>query len=225
MRILKSTGLLGLAILLLSFSPDRSSKDEDPPIKKVVSELDLGDGMYAQLRTSMGSIYLRLYFDATPLTVANFVGLAEGEIPNESKGEKQPYYDSTIFHRVIDHFMVQGGDPTGTGMGGPGYKFKDEIVDSLKHDGPGVLSMANAGPGTNGSQFFITHQATPWLNGRHTVFGQVVKGQEIVDAMGKVETVGANRPIQPIYILGVDIYRKGKAARKFNALKTFNKLK
>ncbi|MFY0643346.1 MAG: peptidylprolyl isomerase [Bacteroidia bacterium] len=181
--------------------------------------------MYAEMETSMGSIYLQLEFKATPLTVANFVGLAEGEIANTSKSKGQPYYDSTIFHRVIDNFMIQGGDPTGTGRGGPGYKFKDEIVDSLKHDRPGILSMANAGPGTNGSQFFITHTATPWLNGRHTVFGHVVQGQDVVNAMGKVVVVGQNKPYQPVHLISIKIYRKGKEAKKFDALETFNRLK
>ncbi|NLF26028.1 MAG: peptidylprolyl isomerase [Deltaproteobacteria bacterium] len=122
------------------------------------------------LETSKGNIQIELYADKTPKTVANFVNLAE-----------RGYYNGLSFHRVIPDFMIQGGDPTGTGSGGPGYQFGDEIVPSLKHDGPGVLSMANAGPGTNGSQFFITHVATPWLDGKHTVFGRVTSGQDVVN--------------------------------------------
>jgi peptidyl-prolyl cis-trans isomerase B (cyclophilin B) len=126
----------------------------------------------ATIETSKGKIELELTGDKTPVTVANFVNLAQ-------KG----FYNGVTFHRVIADFMVQGGDPTGTGAGGPGYRFEDEFDPSLKHDGPGVLSMANAGPGTNGSQFFITHVATPWLNGKHSVFGKVVKGQDVVNAI------------------------------------------
>ncbi len=187
--------------------------------------MDLGNGLYAEIETSMGSIYLELEYKATPLTVANFMGLAQGDIANTSKSKGEPFYDSTIFHRVIDNFMIQGGDPSGTGMGGPGYRFKDEIVDSLTHGGPGVLSMANAGPGTNGSQFFITHVATPWLNGRHTVFGHVIKGQDVVNAIGKVPVMAQNRPQKTIYLLKINFYAKGKEARKFDPQETFNKLK
>lgn len=126
--------------------------------------------MRASIDTNKGTILVDLYPDETPLTVANFVNLAE-----------RGYYDGVKFHRVVPNFVIQGGDPTGTGRGGPGYRFQDEIVASLRHDSPGILSMANAGPGTNGSQFFITHTATPHLDGKHTVFGKVVEGQDIVD--------------------------------------------
>ena len=148
----------------------------------------LDDGLYAELKTTHGAIYLRLEYELTPLTVANFVGLAEGTIRFDNR-DAERYYDGLTFHRVIDDFMIQGGDPRGDGSGGPGYSFPDEIVAELKHDAPGVLSMANSGPGTNGSQFFITHKETPWLDGRHTVFGRVVQGQEVVDAVAQGDVI------------------------------------
>ena len=144
-------------------------------------------GMYATFETSEGMIVCRLFEKEAPKTVANFVELAEGKRewthPSTRKKSKDRLYDGTIFHRVIPDFMIQGGDPQGTGMGGPGYQFEDEFVPSLRFDKPGILAMANAGPGTNGSQFFITHLPTPHLNNRHTIFGQVTKGQEVVNAI------------------------------------------
>ncbi len=134
--------------------------------------------MQAVIRTNKGDIRLDLYPDKTPVTVANFVNLAE-----------RGYYDGVVFHRVIANFMIQGGDPTGTGRGGPGYTFEDEFDSSLRHDGPGVLSMANAGAGTNGSQFFITHGPTPHLNDRHSVFGRVVEGQDVVNSIQQGDTM------------------------------------
>jgi len=133
-----------------------------------------GGALKAEIETSRGPIEIELFPDQAPLTVMNFVNLA-----------RRGYYDGLKFHRVIEDFMVQGGDPNGTGTGGPGYQFKDEFHSQLKHDAPGILSMANAGPGTNGSQFFITHVATPWLDRKHTVFGRVTSGQDVVDAIQK----------------------------------------
>ena len=167
-------------------------------------------GMYAEMKTNKGTIILKLEFEKVPLTVANFVGLAEGEIENQAKPLGTKYYDGLTFHRVIANFMIQGGDPEGSGRGGPGYKFRDEIDASLKHDRAGVLSMANAGPATNGSQFFITHNATPWLDGKHAVFGYVVDGQDVVNAIQQGDQIES-----------LNIVRKGKEAKKFDAAEYF----
>jgi len=168
------------------------------------------DGLYAKFNTSKGDILVNLEFEKTPGTVGNFVALAEGNLENSAKPQGKPYYDGLKFHRVIPDFMIQGGCPQGTGTGNPGYKFDDEIHPDLKHDEPGKLSMANAGPGTNGSQFFITHVETPWLDGKHTVFGNVIEGQDIVD---KIE--------QGDIIESLEIIREGDAAKNFNAVEAF----
>ncbi|EDM44691.1 peptidyl-prolyl cis-trans isomerase [unidentified eubacterium SCB49] len=171
---------------------------------------ELEDGVYAEFNTNQGVFVAELYAEQTPLTVANFVGLAKGTnsmVDDKFKGKK--FYDSLTFHRVIKDFMIQGGDPTGTGSGSPGYKFPDEFVPELKHTGKGILSMANSGPGTNGSQFFVTLKATPWLDGKHTVFGKVVIGQEIVDKIGAVETAAGDKPVTPVIIESIDIIERG----------------
>jgi peptidylprolyl isomerase len=172
------------------------SKDSQPAAYE-----DLGDGLFAVIDTTRGQIVIKLAYDKVPLTVSNFTALAEGTMAT-AKGK--PFYDGLTFHRVIADFMIQGGDPTGTGRGGPGYKFRDEFDPSLRHDGPGVLSMANAGPNTNGSQFFITHKATPWLDGKHTVFGRVVRGQDVVNAIRRGDKINTVR-----------IVRNGAAASAF----------
>ena len=168
------------------------------------------EGIYARFTTSKGQILVQLTHDKTPGTVGNFVALAEGNLENSAKPQGTPYYDGLKFHRVITDFMIQGGCPLGTGTGDPGYKFDDEFVSELKHDGPGVLSMANAGPGTNGSQFFITHTATPWLDGKHTVFGKVVEGQDVVDTIAQDDVIET-----------LAIERVGDAAQNWNAVEAF----
>lgn len=163
------------------------------------------EGLYAEIHTTKGTIVVQLAFDTAPLTVTNFVGLAEGtKESNKSMGTH--FYDGLTFHRVVKDFMIQGGDPTGSGRGGPGYRFPDEFHPALKHDSPGVLAMANAGPNTNGSQFYITHKATPWLDNKHAVFGHVIKGQEVVDAIEQGDRIDK-----------VVIVRVGEQAKIFQA--------
>jgi FKBP-type peptidyl-prolyl cis-trans isomerase len=169
------------------------------------------DGIYAAIHTQKRILTLQLHYKKTTATVGNFVGLAEGSLANEVKQTGTPYYDGLNFHRVIPDFMVQGGCPQGSGVGGPGYQFDDEIDPSLRHDKAGILSMANAGPGTNGSQFFITHVPTPWLDGKHTVFGCVVEGQEIVDSIAQGDTIDK-----------IEIQRIGKDAQDWDAVAAFN---
>ena len=201
--------ILGVFLLTLTFTACKSSK-----------YADLGDGIYADIQTNKGDVLVKLYENATPVTVANFVSLAEGTSPfvtDSLKGKK--YYDGLIFHRVMKDFMIQGGDPLGNGTGNPGYKFKDEFVDTLKHTGKGLLSMANSGPKTNGSQFFITHKATPWLDGKHTVFGEVVQGMDVVDSIADVKVLAGNKPEVDVVMNKVEIIRNGKEAKKFDAVK------
>lgn len=180
---------------------------------------DLDDGVFADIQTSQGEIVVKLEHEKTPITVANFVSLAEGKSPFvDEKYKDKPYYDGLTFHRVIKDFMLQGGDPDGTGSGNPGYKFMDETNDSLVHDKKGILSMANAGPGTNGSQFFITHKETPFLNGKHTVFGEVVVGLDIVDSIANVQVGEKDKPVVEVVMNKVEIIRNGKEAKKFDAV-------
>ncbi|NND16455.1 MAG: peptidylprolyl isomerase [Eudoraea sp.] len=180
---------------------------------------DLGDGMYADVKTSQGDILLKLEYQKTPLTVANFVSLAEGTNPFvDPQYKDKKYYDGLTFHRVMKDFMIQGGDPTATGTGSPGYRFKDEIDDSLIHDRKGVLSMANGGPKTNGSQFFITHAETPWLNGIHTVFGEVIQGIEVVDSIAVVTVGEGNKPVTDVIMNEIAIVRNGAEAKNFDAV-------
>lgn len=169
-------------------------------------------GIFAEIDTDKGKIVLKLEHQKTPITVANFISLAEGTntAVTDEKRKGKPFYDGLKFHRVIADFMIQGGDPQGNGSGGPGYAFKDEIVADLKHNRPGILSMANSGPKTNGSQFFITHKETPWLDGKHTVFGNVVTGQDVVNAIKQDDVIKK-----------ITIVRKGADAKKFDAAKTF----
>jgi cyclophilin family peptidyl-prolyl cis-trans isomerase len=206
---------------------DTSSEEPETTNKDTLNQTmeSLNDGLYAKMHTTMGEILIQLEFEKVPLTVANFVGLAEGSIANNFRSKGVPFYDGLIFHRIIKDFMVQGGDPTGTGMGDPGYKFRDEFHPELRHDRPGVLSMANSGPSSNGSQFFITHVPTPWLDGRHSVFGFVVEGQDVIDAMGDVEKGPQDKPLTPVVLKEVEIIRVGEKAESFDAAKTFNTLK
>ena len=181
----------------------------------------LQDGVYAKMETSKGELIIQFFDQDAPVTVANFVGLAQGTIENKAKAKGVPYYDGIVFHRVIKNFMIQGGDPQGTGMGDPGYKFDDE-KNNLKHEGKGYLSMANSGPNTNGSQFFITEVPTPWLDGRHTIFGKVIKGDDVIDAIANAETGAQDRPKEEIKIVKVTVFTKGDAYEKYDAAKIFN---
>ncbi len=175
---------------------------------------DLPPGLYASIETNRGTIIAELFYERTPLTVANFVGLAEGRL-DSTRGKGTPYFDGLTFHRVIEDFMIQGGDPEGNGTGGPGYTFADETRPDLAHDGPGVLSMANRGPNTNGSQFFITHKATPWLDGKHTVFGRVVQGQDVVNSIRQGDRMNRVRILR----VGSDAEGYAVSQTRFDALR------
>ncbi|MDC8003471.1 peptidylprolyl isomerase [Aureisphaera galaxeae] len=204
---MKNLTLLAVFLIAVSFT---SCKSKYP---------DLDKGLYAEFITNKGTFVAKFYEKATPLTVANFVELAEGShemVDSVYKGK--PYFNNLTFHRVIKDFMIQGGDPKGDGTGNPGYRFPDEFVDSLKHDRKGLLSMANSGAATNGSQFFITLKETPWLDGKHTVFGEIVVGQQIVDTIGSVETSKpGDKPVEPVIIQEVNIINKGATVPSFAA--------
>jgi len=171
----------------------------------------MADTLTATLHTSQGPVVIRLFPDHAPKTVRNFVELAEGgrqwTDPRTGRATTGKLYDGTVFHRVIPDFMIQGGDPLGSGRGGPGYKFADEIHPDLVFDRPYLLAMANAGPGTNGSQFFITVAPTPWLNGKHTIFGEVIQGADVVDAISRVKTGSQDRPVEDVTIESVTVQR------------------
>ncbi len=193
------------------------NKEQSP--EQAVKTLKPGAGIYAVIDTSMGRIICKLFPDKAPIGVDNFVGLAEGTKefidPKTHEKSKKRYYDGLIFHRVIPGFMIQGGDPLGAGYGGPGYQFKNEVSPSLKFDTPGRLAYANAGPDTNGSQFFITHRATPHLDGGYTIFGTTIKGQEVVDAIGNVKRDNRDKPFDPVVMNKVTIVRvEGKSKKK-----------
>jgi len=200
-RIIKTTILAVAAMLCCTTG---FAQTENPNWEKT-------DGLYAVFTTAKGKIVCQLEYEKIPMTVGNFVSLVEGNNPKTQARKGQPFYDGIPFHRVIPNFMIQGGDGGTVGAGDVGYRFPDEFDPTLRHTGPGVLSMANAGPYTNNTQFFITHVATPWLNDKHTIFGHVVLGQSVVNAIAqgdKMETVR--------------IVRVGKAAKKFDAIKAFN---
>lgn len=206
----RSLVTVALCAVMLATAGAQEQQPKKPREKAKVESVNAKE--YAVIETSMGTIEIELFGKQTPKTVKNFTGLAE-------KG----YYNGVIFHRVIDNFMIQGGDPTGTGRGGESFfggKFEDEIVPALKHDAPGILSMANAGPNTNGSQFFITLVPTPWLDGKHTVFGKVTKGMEVVQAIGKVQTSKpGDRPTKDVVMTKVTIRREGADKKSANPSK------
>ncbi|WP_396157243.1 peptidylprolyl isomerase [Flavobacterium sp.] len=207
--------LLLVCIGMMSATAQTSKKPvskSTKPQAKTVAATPADQGIFAEIETSKGKIILQLEYKKTPITVANFIALAEGTNASvtDEKLKGKPFYNGLKFHRVIPDFMIQGGDPQGNGSGGPGYSFKDEFVTELKHNRPGILSMANSGPKTNGSQFFITHKETPWLDGKHTVFGNVITGQDVV-----------NKIVQDDIINKITIVRKGAEAKKFDAPKTF----
>ncbi len=206
---MKKTGLVFQLLIITVFIINCSAKEKS----EEMSAEQQKEGVFVELQTTRGTIVLSMEFEKTPLTVTNFVGLAEGKI-NSSRGEGVRYYDGLTFHRVVSGFVIQGGDPAGNGTGGPGYTFSDEFHPQLRHDRPGILSMANAGPGTNGSQFFITLSPTPHLDDRHSVFGHVVEGMDVVLGIKQGDVIER-----------VNVIRVGEKAESFNAdQESFDKL-
>lgn len=184
------------------------------------------DGLYAVFETNMGSFTCELYYEKVPVTVGSFVGLAEGDLEftdtESGRQVKKPFFEGLIFHRIIKDFMIQGGCPLGKGYGGPGYSFIDEIDPTLVHDSEGILSMANSGPNSNGSQFFITLGPTPHLDGKHAVFGKITEGMDVIKKIGEVKTNDQDKPYEDVYIKKISIVREGEDAKKFDAVKAFN---
>jgi peptidyl-prolyl cis-trans isomerase A (cyclophilin A) len=212
----KTFGLLMLTIALgaSEFADDTVKPAKKKSAAKADCTIKKGQTVFATVETSKGTFKVKLFADKAPKTVENFVCLAEGkkdwtDPKSGKKMENKPLYDGTIFHRVIPNFMIQAGDPLGTGTGGPGYQFADEFDPSLQFDKPGILAMANAGPGTNGSQFFVTVAKTPWLNNHHTIFGEVVSGYDVVEDISKVAPVpGGTKPLEDVVLKSVKIERK-----------------
>lgn len=208
--LLVIVGSATAAAIIIGGNSEKTGEGISMNGEKAIAAID-HDGLFAVMDTSKGAIVLELFYQKTPLTACNFVGLAEGSL---DAANGKPFYDGLAFHRVIKDFMIQGGDPKGNGTGGPGYKFPDEFDPSLRHDASGVLSMANSGANTNGSQFFITHVKTPWLDGKHTVFGRVIEGQDVVNAIQQGDK-----------IVSVKIVRRGPDAKGFTATQQdFNRL-
>ena len=208
-----------LFIFSCSQNPQNTNTDEEQ-VDEEIMNVDTSQGLFAVINSSKGKMIAKLFEDKAPMTVANFIALAEGNMPNTYRKAGLPFYDSLKFHRVIsltngdnENFMIQGGDPTGTGMGGEsiwGKPFEDEVRTGLKHTSEGILSMANAGPNTNGSQFFITLKDTPWLDGKHTVFGKVINGIDVVRAIGKVKTNQNDKPLTDVVMQKVTIEKRVK---------------